>query len=76
MKKDKGTPIRETTIDEASRILCGMIMYDFHVLYGGKGGEKVVGKSMMLRTNVKEDESKFRTLALYDNGKVFISDWY
>lgn len=66
----------QVNMEEANKILIGMVLYGIFPLYNEENKDEVIGKSLIFHSNEKENVSRFRTLVIYDDGDVFISEEY
>lgn len=74
VEENAGVSIYEIDRLDAASVLRNMVLYDLHGAFDESGEE--VGMAYIFRTNEQEEFSKYRTLIVYGDGTLKLSEAY
>lgn len=73
---EESIKMENTNLDEANKILSGMVLYSVCPLYDENDEDNIIGKSFTFHTNEDDEVSKFRTFTIHNNGRMLVSEEY
>lgn len=75
-EEDEGLKVESTTVEDASKIINGMILHSFRTTHDGENPSEKWGNGFTFRTGLEEEVSKYRELFIKNDGTVYISEEY